>query len=294
MFTLNLNSLCDHFTISNLRKIKFNGYAKSCLKFSFNYGDVHITHTVKNELMCFGVVFKSDCLIFFTKLCHTKRNLIFITLRKRRNRLSHERFGICCSCIVNITVPSKCITCICVSKLSCHTDITTAKDINFCLSLTLNYIDVGHLFVCISCSILKEHILSKSTIHNLEEGHLTNEWVRYCLKYEESCFTFGFDFLFVTIFKKFNLLSCVSGEGFIDYVKECPNAPKLCSRTTKNRNDITMDNAFVNCIKSFHRSDIFTLKVLHHKVFVSCSNSFHKHVAVFFHSFNAFSRNGLN
>ena len=128
------------------------------------------------------------------------------------------------------------------------------------------------------CGIAKDHILLKSTCHNLEEVHFTDERVGNGLEYEyRGICTLGInsDILKRAVSRNnfFNLTRGRSREGLGDCVKEGLDTPILYSGAAEYRNDITCDNALVDSLERlFLRDRLFVEELIHKLVARLCDS----------------------
>ena len=74
----------------------------------------------------------------------------------------------------------------------------------------------------------------------------------------------------------------MTGEGTCNVIKHGPNAPQLACCAAEYGNDVTVNDAHVNCVDSFFGGDFFAVEILHHELFVSTCNCFHEHIAILF------------
>ena len=93
MLSFNLDLLADGLSVRNFGIGKFHGCTELCLKLGHDNVKVHITETGNNELLCFSVVFKLECRIFFHELAKTACYFFFIALCLRNNCKRKARSG---------------------------------------------------------------------------------------------------------------------------------------------------------------------------------------------------------
>ena len=144
---------------------------------------------------------------------------------------------------------------------------------------------MSHLFSGAGSYVLQSHIGGQFTVHNLEEGHLTNERVGDGLEYEDSAFAFGIygSFLFVfAVDQGFNLACGGTREGVGDGVQQEGHAPQVHSAAGEYGNDGTVDDTLVQSFDGFFLGDFAFFEVLFQQFFAGSSQCFVQGFGVLF------------
>ncbi len=142
--------------------------------------------------------------------------------------------------------------------------------------------------------IAKRHIPLHRTVHYFKERHFSDKRIGNGLVNENGGFAFRLDLHRAFVKQSLRFFSRMSRERFADLIQQSPHTPKFGSGTAKYRDDIAVNDAFMNGIDRLHGGNFFSLKVFHHQIFIGACNRFHQHITELFHRFLGFLRNQLH
>ena len=240
-------------------------------------GDAH--------LVGLGVVFVGQGTVFFQQLCDTGGDLVFVALCLGLDCALHEGLRELDRRVLDIVSRQRQrVVGVGVGELRDHTDITAAQGIDFGLLLTGHRVDVTELFVLTGRRVAQNHRVVQLAVHDLEEGHLTDERVGDGLEDEDGGRAGRFDrrgVFHVVNDNDFFLLCGRTREGVGDLIHQHADTPELGRGAAVNGNDVTGDDAFVNGKNRFVVGDFFAAEVLFHQIVRGLGDGFEQHVAVF-------------